>query len=92
MTSSSKAPEVIFILISPTEVKMLIYNFQMGGDQKLLDKGNKKMINVPIKIETQEDNNLGSNTSISASPSHHRKEKVKHCVMVHMKLIRIKIS
>ena len=45
---------------------MLIYNFQLGGDQKISDWGNKKMINVPIKIETEDDNNLESSTSISA--------------------------
>ena len=38
----------------------------MGGDQKISDWGNKKMINVPIKIETEDDNNLESSTSISA--------------------------
>merc|ERR1712012_1020898 len=39
---------------------------ELGGDQKLSDWGNKKMINVPIKIETEDDNNLESSTSISA--------------------------
>ena len=41
----------------------------MGGDHSLLDEGNKKMINVPIKIETQLDNNLESNSSISSPRS-----------------------
>ena len=54
----------------------------MGGDHSLLDEGNKKMINVPIKIETQLDNNLESNTSIS-SP---RSGKVKIAYYILLKI------
>ena len=32
-------------------MKMLIYNFQMGGDSE----GNKNMINIPIRIEKTQD-------------------------------------
>ena len=46
------------ISFNELKVKMLIYNFQMGGKSE----GNKKMINVPIRMEIK-DNDLRSETS-----------------------------
>ena len=53
---STTSSSVIFI--NELKVKMLIYNFQMGGKSE----GNKKMINVPIRMEIK-DNDLLSETS-----------------------------
>ena len=53
LSDTSKSSEVIFL--NKLKVRMLIYNFQMGGKSE----GNKKVINVPVKIEIK-DNNLVS--------------------------------
>ena len=56
LSDGSTSSSVIFI--NELKVKMLIYNFQMGGKSE----GNKKMINVPIRMEIK-DNDLRSETS-----------------------------
>ena len=56
LSDGSTSSSVIFI--NELKVKMLIYNFQMGGKSE----GNKKMINVPIRMEIK-DNDLVSETS-----------------------------
>ena len=49
---------LFFNFSNDSRVKMLIYNFQMGGDpQREGPGGNKNMINIPIKIEIHQDNN-----------------------------------
>ena len=66
LSDTSKSSEVIFL--NKLKVRMLIYNFQMGGKSE----GNKKVINVPVKIEIK-DNNL-----VSESPKKTEK-KVFFC-------------
>ena len=58
LSDRPKSYEVIFINKLKLQVRMLIYYFQMGGKTE----GNKKMINVPIEIEIN-DNNLVSESS-----------------------------
>ena len=61
------------IFINELKVKMLIYNFQMGGKSE----GNKKMINVPIRMEIK-DNDLISETSNNKQySSQNKKVKIK---------------
>ena len=71
LSDGSTSSSVIFI--NELKVKMLIYNFQMGGKSE----GNKKMINVPIRMEIK-DNDLISETSNNKQySSQNKKVKIK---------------
>ena len=71
LSDGSRSSSVIFI--NELKVKMLIYNFQMGGKSE----GNKKMINVPIRMEIK-DNDLISETSNNKQySSRNKKVKIK---------------
>ena len=71
LSDGSRSSSVIFI--NELKVKMLIYNFQMGGKSE----GNKKMINVPIRMEIK-DNDLISETSNNKQySSQNKKVKIK---------------
>ena len=71
LSDGSTSSSVIFI--NELKVKMLIYNFQMGGKSE----GNKKMINVPIRMEIK-DNDLVSETSNNKQySSQNKKVKIK---------------
>ena len=57
--------DYFLIFSNDPRVKMLIYNFQMGGNMERGGPGGNKnminkhdqMINIPIKIEAHQDNN-----------------------------------
>ena len=71
LSDGSTSSSVIFI--NELKVKMLIYNFQMGGKSE----GNKKMINVPIRMEIK-DNDLRSETSNNKQYSSQNKKVSKY--------------
>ena len=73
LSDTSKSAEVIFS--NKLKVRMLIYNFQMGGKSG----GNKNMINVPVKIEIKDNNLLSGSSKKKEYSSSSPAEKVIEC-------------
>ena len=58
---------------------MLIYNFQMGGSLE----GNSKMINVPIKIEIKDNNQIPKSSTQTDSKYKSQKSTFEVKLLIH---------